>query len=67
MAFTLAHLSDPHLPPLPAARLRELAILQVGYVSRIAYEYAHHIEIGRGVGVSDEDLRALAIESASTQ
>lgn len=24
-AFTLAHLSDPHLPPLPAPRLRELA------------------------------------------
>jgi len=24
-AFTLAHLSDPHLPPLPAARLRDLA------------------------------------------
>jgi 3',5'-cyclic AMP phosphodiesterase CpdA len=24
-AFTLAHLSDPHLPPLPAARLVELA------------------------------------------
>ena len=24
-AFTLAHLSDPHLPPLPAARLSELA------------------------------------------
>jgi 3',5'-cyclic AMP phosphodiesterase CpdA len=24
-AFTLAHLSDPHLPPLPAARLAELA------------------------------------------
>ncbi len=23
-AFTLAHLSDPHLPPLPAPRLREL-------------------------------------------
>jgi 3',5'-cyclic AMP phosphodiesterase CpdA len=23
--FTLAHLSDPHLPPLPAPRLRELA------------------------------------------
>ena len=23
--FTLAHLSDPHLPPLPAARLRDLA------------------------------------------
>jgi 3',5'-cyclic AMP phosphodiesterase CpdA len=24
-AFTLAHLSDPHLPPLPSPRLRELA------------------------------------------
>src|SRR5450631_1645976 len=24
-AFTLAHLSDPHLPPLPVPRLRELA------------------------------------------
>ncbi len=24
-AFTLAHLSDPHLPPLPALRLREFA------------------------------------------
>ena len=24
-AFTLAHLSDPHLPPMPAARLAELA------------------------------------------
>src|ERR1700751_4791010 len=24
-AFTLAHLSDPHLPPLPRARLSELA------------------------------------------
>jgi len=23
--FTLAHLSDPHLPPLPTARIRELA------------------------------------------
>jgi 3',5'-cyclic AMP phosphodiesterase CpdA len=25
MAFTLAHFSDPHLPPLPKPRLRELA------------------------------------------
>lgn len=25
MAFLLAHLSDPHVPPLPVARLRELA------------------------------------------
>ena len=48
-------------------RLRELAILQVGYLARAPYEYAHHIEIGRAVGVSDDDLRALARESAGEQ
>jgi len=33
-AFTLAHLSDPHLPPLPAARLRDLAGKRVlGYLN----------------------------------
>ena len=33
-AFTLAHLSDPHLPPLPAASLRELAGKRaLGYVN----------------------------------
>jgi 3',5'-cyclic AMP phosphodiesterase CpdA len=32
-AFTLAHLSDPHLPPLPAARFRDLAGKRVfGYL-----------------------------------
>ena len=46
------------------ARLRELAILQVGYLTGSAYEYAHHIEIGRGFGVSDDDIRAIADETA---
>ena len=45
-------------------RLRELAILQVGYLTRSQYEYAHHIEIGRRFGVSDDDIRAIAAESA---
>ena len=45
------------------ARLRELAIIQVGYLTRTRYEYAHHLEIGRANGVSDEDLRALARET----
>ena len=45
-------------------RLRELAILQVGYLTRSEYEYAHHIEIGRTFGVTDDDLRALALETA---
>ena len=45
-------------------RLREMAILQVGYLTRSVYEYTHHIKIGRDFGVSDEDLRAIAAESA---
>src|SRR5438445_8354404 len=28
-------------------RLRELAILQVGYLAKSPYEYAHHVKIGR--------------------
>lgn len=45
-------------------RLRELAILQVGYSTRSIYEYVHHIEIAKGVGVTDDDIRAIALESA---
>src|SRR6201996_4176326 len=34
VAFTLAHLSDPHLPPLPAVRLHELLSKRVfGYLN----------------------------------
>lgn len=45
-------------------RLREMAILQVGYVARSKYEYSHHIKIGRNFGVSDDDIRAIAAETA---
>ena len=45
-------------------RLREMAILQVGYLARSPYEYSHHVEIGRDFGVSDEDIRAIADETA---
>ncbi len=45
------------------ARLRELAILQVGYITRAEYEWSHHIRIGHGVGVTDDDLRALIAET----
>jgi alkylhydroperoxidase family enzyme len=41
------------------ARLRELAILAVGYLARAPYEWVHHIEIGRKCGVTDADVRAL--------
>jgi alkylhydroperoxidase family enzyme len=45
-------------------RLRQMAILQVGYVTRSAYEYSHHIRISREFGVSDDDIRAIAAETA---
>ncbi|HEX5116924.1 MAG TPA: carboxymuconolactone decarboxylase family protein [Pseudonocardiaceae bacterium] len=44
-------------------RLRELAILQVGYLTRSPYEYSHHIEIGRNFGLSDEDIRLVRADS----
>lgn len=45
-------------------RLRELAILQVGYVTRSAYEYSHHLRISREFGVSDADIWAIAEDTA---
>ena len=44
-------------------RLRELAILQVGYLARSPYEYSHHIKIGREFGVTDADIRAMIDET----
>ncbi|MEO8713377.1 MAG: carboxymuconolactone decarboxylase family protein [Acetobacteraceae bacterium] len=45
-------------------RLRELAILQVGWLARAPYEWSHHIKLGRQFGVSDADIRALIEDSA---
>jgi alkylhydroperoxidase family enzyme len=45
-------------------RLRELAILQVGYLTRSAWEFSHHVRIGREVGLTDEEIRSVADESA---
>ena len=44
-------------------RLREMAILMVGYLARSPYEYSHHIKIGRDFGVSDDDVRGLIEEA----
>lgn len=44
-------------------RLRELAILKVGWLTRSPYEWSHHVQIGRSFGVSDADIRALIEEA----
>jgi alkylhydroperoxidase family enzyme len=45
-------------------RLRELAILQVGYAARCVYEWVHHCEIAPKFGVSEAEIRAIAEEAA---
>jgi alkylhydroperoxidase family enzyme len=44
-------------------RLREMAILQIGYAARSAYEYAHHLELAPQFGVSADDIRAITDET----
>jgi alkylhydroperoxidase family enzyme len=45
-------------------RLRELAILQVSYLTRSTWGFSHHVRIGREVGLSDDEIRAVADETA---
>jgi alkylhydroperoxidase family enzyme len=46
-------------------QLREIAILRVGYLSRAAYEIYHHEAIGRGVGLSEQQLEAIRAGDAA--
>jgi len=50
---------DSQLDP----RLRELAILQVGYAAKSPYEFSHHVKIGREFGVTDADIHAIEAET----
>jgi alkylhydroperoxidase family enzyme len=43
-------------------RLRELAILAVGWLTRSPYEWSHHVKISHDFGVTDDDIRALIAE-----
>lgn len=45
-------------------RLRQLAIMQVGWSARSPYEWSHHVQIGRDAGVTRSDISNLAIEAA---
>ncbi len=44
-------------------RLRELAILQVGWLARSPYEWSHHVKIGYDFGVTDADIEALKADT----
>jgi alkylhydroperoxidase family enzyme len=45
-------------------KLRELAILQVGWLARSPYEWSHHVKIGHDFGLTDDDVHAIADETA---
>jgi len=45
-------------------RLRELAILQVGWLARSPYEWSHHVKISHDFGCTDDDIRALIDDTA---
>src|SRR6478672_13660328 len=44
-------------------RLRELAILQVGWMEKSEYEFTHHVKIGKEFGVTDDDIQGLIAET----
>jgi alkylhydroperoxidase family enzyme len=44
-------------------RLRELAILQVGWLEKSEYEFTHHVKIGKEFGVTDDDIAGLMVET----
>jgi alkylhydroperoxidase family enzyme len=44
-------------------RLRELAILQVGWLEQSEYEFTHHVKIGREFGVTDDDIAGMMAET----
>jgi alkylhydroperoxidase family enzyme len=46
------------------ARLRTLAILQVGWLARSSYEWAHLVPVAHQFGVSDADIQALIDDTA---
>jgi alkylhydroperoxidase family enzyme len=48
-------------------RLRELVVLRVGWLCRSQYEWGQHVHVGRRVGVTDDDLHALAEGPAATR
>lgn len=45
-------------------RLRELAILQVGWLAKSPYEWSHHVKLGLDFGVSEADVHALIDDTA---
>lgn len=46
--------------PTLDARLRELMILRVAWRTRSEYEWVQHVRLGRGLGITDHEIDAIA-------
>lgn len=62
-AFTGLAMHIRHASRLDA-RLRELAILQIGWLARSPYEWSHHVRISQDFGCTEADIRAIGVETA---
>jgi alkylhydroperoxidase family enzyme len=51
--------------PTIDARLRELLILRVAWRTQAVYEWAQHVRIARGLGVSSDEIDAIAGRTTS--
>lgn len=45
-------------------KLRELAILQVGYATDCPYAFTHHVKVGLAAGLSPDEIRAIKDDAA---
>ena len=48
-------------------KLRELAILQVGWLAKSPYEWSHHVKIGKDFGLNDAEIEAVKRETAGEE
>jgi alkylhydroperoxidase family enzyme len=55
LAYNRVLLHRPVLDP----RVRELAVLRVAWRTRSPYEWAQHVRIARGLGVTDDEIDAV--------
>ncbi len=46
------------------AREREILVLRVGWLSRAGYEWVAHVEIGKGAGLTDQEVEQIKVGSS---
>jgi 4-carboxymuconolactone decarboxylase len=63
LVFATHVLSKSTLPP----RDREILILRIGWLCRSIYEWSQHVAIGKGCGLTDDDIEAIRVGASHPQ